>query len=53
MTGSMIDRLRTTKPSVTNAVVLGFDPDLDTTGWCLIIASIHKPALGQIGRAHV
>ena len=43
----MIDRLRTTKPSVTNAVVLGFDPDLDTTGWCLIIASIHKPALGH------
>ncbi len=46
MTGSMIDRLRSTKPTITDEVVLGFDPDLDTTGWALIVASIHRPATG-------
>ncbi len=42
----MIDRLRQEPATSTTIGVFGFDPDQDTIGWGLLLASIEKPARG-------
>lgn len=45
--GSLIDRFRQTPSIERQIVVFGGDPDMDTTGWAVVNATITTPALTQ------
>lgn len=52
---SMIDRLRSTTSTSTSVAVFGFDPDQDTVGWAMMLATMHTPARGpaQVREVHL
>ncbi len=50
---SLVDRMRKEPPTCSSIAVFGFDPDLDTTGWALVLGAIYRPAQGLAPIAHV